>query len=135
MKEKILPKYLQYWLPVIIYCFFIFMVSEKGGGIYIPPLPFMDKIFHVALYAILGALYSRAHNWQWGKGTFISTIMFTLFYGLSDEFHQFFVPERVPSVFDVIADGIGGVIGFYVFSFIVIEFNQVTNGPEQNSNY
>lgn len=133
--KKILPKYLKYWLPVIIYCFFIFMLSEKGGEIYIPPLPFMDKILHVVLYLILGLLYSRAHNWQWGKGTFIWTFLFTLFYGFSDEFHQSFVPGRVPSIFDVIADGIGGVLGFYVFNFIVIELQRVSNGTGQNSNY
>lgn len=134
MKERNLPKYLKYWLPVIIYCFFIFMLSEKGGDIYIPPLPFIDKILHIFLYLILGMLYSRAHNYQWGKATLIWTVLFTLFYGILDEIHQSFVPGRVSSIFDVFADGVGGSLGFYVFNFFAMGLRQVTNGTGQNSN-
>ncbi len=135
MKSDKLLNYSKYWLPVIIFCFFIFMLSEKGEQVYIPPLPFLDKILHVILYTILGILYTRAHNYQWGKSAVTWTVLFTIIYGVSDEFHQSFVPGRVSSLTDVIADGIGGIVGFYVYNFFTIELKQVNSGTGQNSNY
>ncbi len=35
----------------------------------------------------------------------------TILYGISDEFHQSFVPGRQPSWYDVLADGLGGLLG------------------------
>ncbi len=135
MKSDNLLNSSKYWLPVIIFCFFIFILSEKGGQIYIPPVPFLDKILHVILYTILGVLYTRAHNYQWGRGRVGWTVLFTIIYGLSDEFHQSFVPGRVSSVSDLIADGVGGMIGFYAYNFLTIELKRVNSGTGQNSDY
>jgi len=44
-------------------------------------------------------------------------IAFTIsfLYGISDEIHQYFVPNRSSSVYDVIADGIGIWAGIWLY--------------------
>jgi len=41
----------------------------------------------------------------------VSSFVFTAVYGASDEWHQFYVPERLAEVRDVVADTIGGTLG------------------------
>ena len=67
-----------------------------------------DKAGHSIGYAILGALVLRAlarARWKgvtW-KMALLAVAIATL-YGISDEFHQAFVPGRSPDLFDVLAD-------------------------------
>lgn len=73
-----------------------------------------DKVMHFVTYAVLGFLATGAASP--GRETFswkrvMAAAIFTLFYGISDEFHQSFVPGRSASVFDLLADGLGGVAG------------------------
>jgi VanZ family protein len=96
----------------------IFVLSEKGGKIAIPTFPFADKFLHILLYSGLGVLYSRAHNFEWGKYTFLATILFTVTYGMSDEFHQYFVPQRNSSIGDLVADGLGGMVGYFIYNIL-----------------
>lgn len=39
-------------------------------------------------------------------------------YGISDEFHQSFVPYRTPDIRDVLVDAIGAVIGIWIATLI-----------------
>jgi len=50
-----------------------------------------------------------------GKKIWLLVVLATLLYGISDEFHQFFVPGRSFETFDVMADTIGGAIGGTVY--------------------
>ena len=45
---------------------------------------------------------------------FLIAAVVGLCYGISDEVHQSFVPGREASVFDVLADGVGSVVGAWV---------------------
>lgn len=38
-----------------------------------------------------------------------------IFYGVTDELHQYFVPKRTISLFALIADGLGSLVGTYSF--------------------
>ncbi len=73
-----------------------------------------DKLVHLALYGVLGATLA------WGKrksGTKIphwALIGLGMLYGAVDELHQSFVPNRVPSVSDLVADAIGVLAGYGV---------------------
>lgn len=118
MKPNNARNFLNYWLPVILYCAFIFLLSHEGGDIKLPPILFIDKFIHISLYAVLGFLYARAHKWQWKNGVLPGVLIFTFLYGASDEFHQSFVPNRNPSVHDLLADGIGGILGYLLFHFV-----------------
>ena len=106
---------LKAWLPVIIYCGIIFTVSSIPIQLPETKISFFDKLLHVAEYAVLGLLIARALKIQGLKATQFITILFAaelaFLYGAFDELHQFFVPGRFASSLDLLADGIGGLIG------------------------
>lgn len=73
-----------------------------------------DKLEHMAAYGILTWLLAGAFaNWRTGSHSFLRMVLVTLFaifYGISDEWHQSFVPGRDASSWDVLADGMGALI-------------------------
>ena len=81
------------------------------------------KLAHFSEYALLGfSLMLHIHQiqkktlvrlpwlWAWGIGTL---------YAASDEFHQSFVADRGPSVFDVMIDSSGVIAGVLVMLWIL----------------
>jgi VanZ family protein len=70
-----------------------------------------DKTAHFWVYGILGLVLFRALAGGALSGLTIGrallTIVLACLYGVSDEFHQSFVPGRSPDVFDVLADTLG----------------------------
>ena len=79
-----------------------------------PPADFSFYDVHVAAYAGLGAVTARAT----GKGlrdvswrAVLAAVVISSLYGMSDEYHQLFVPGRTFEVLDMIADTIGSVVG------------------------
>jgi len=106
---------MHYWLPVIVYCTAIFIQSSFPTTEKLPAWPFLDKVLHVAVYALLGFLVFRAvSTGRLAKNLNLALLISALFtglYGLSDEWHQSFVPGRSPEVADALADLIGGILG------------------------
>jgi VanZ family protein len=54
-------------------------------------------------------------------------ILITSAYGASDEFHQWFVPNRSCDVWDWTADTIGGILGIVVYIAYESRRSQKTN--------
>jgi len=77
-----------------------------------------DKLVHIVLYCILAILAYKAFGNKPNRVWIV--VIFCIIYGISDEFHQSFVPERYPSVADVVADSIGAGLG----SLIIIRFQR-----------
>jgi VanZ family protein len=105
-----------YVLPVILYCALIFFISSLPA----PPAPdfgfdFSDKINHTGAYGIMMLLAFRASRWLMPESSvgqqIVRSLLFTLLYGASDEFHQSFVPNRECELFDWLADALGGILG------------------------
>lgn len=80
----------------------------------------VDKIVHAVEYAFLGFLLARAmgkyeifRRSVW----FFVVVVFCLgvLYGMSDEFHQIYVPNRDANLNDVLADAVGVTIGVVIF--------------------
>jgi VanZ family protein len=71
-----------------------------------------DKLIHIVIFGILGFLIvcslEPPYVRTWSR-VFLITAFVTL-YGISDEYHQSFVPGRETDILDVVADGIGGYI-------------------------
>lgn len=102
-----------YRLLTIAFMALIFYLSSQPYIALAPDFSNSDKIMHVLAYGLLGGLFALALK-PW-KGTLSWKLvglitLFTIAYGISDEFHQSFVPGRDASVLDVIADGLGGFI-------------------------
>lgn len=103
---------LRYVFLTAAYCGFIFYLSSEPK----PPtlditFPGADKVAHAVLYAGLAATLSlgiqRSNDAPNPTLHFVVPILFAAVYGLSDEFHQSFVPERTFSLLDLAADAFG----------------------------
>lgn len=109
-----------YRLPVISLCILIFWQSSYPGIISQPLFPQMDKLAHLVIYAVLAFLTARClfnENSPISSTTIkITAILFTAAYGLSDEFHQSFIPERCASAYDFMADCTGAIIGSLTYT-------------------
>lgn len=88
------------------------MLSEFRG--FTPSVWFAvhDKLVHLLLYGVLGATLGWAKRMSPRSVPHWTLLILGLAYGVVDELHQRFVPNRVASVDDVVADSIGLVIGY-----------------------
>ncbi len=75
---------------------------------------YLDKVEHIIQYAILGfLLYHTLKNSPYATSRNYAPIFAVIIgvaYGATDEFHQFFVPGRTTSIWDLLADSIGILI-------------------------
>jgi VanZ family protein len=79
-----------------------------------PPGGFSFYDVHVAAYAGLAATTVRALAKGFRDVTWravLGAIIISTLYGVSDEYHQVFVPGRTFEYFDIAADAIGSVAG------------------------
>ena len=100
-------------LLALLWMAYIFYLSHQPS-LDIPSLfENQDKVMHFVTYGILGAFLLGAMALRpAGYGTAqvaLATLIASL-YGISDEFHQSFVPGRTPDVVDWIADTSGALL-------------------------
>ena len=71
-----------------------------------------DKLIHAAAYALMGLLawMTFFREQRPPMTAFIVSVLFCSLYGLSDEWHQSFVPGRDASAGDWLADTLGGFL-------------------------
>jgi len=111
---------LLYGFPVVVYAGLIFLLSS------IPQLveevsPFIgyDKLAHFMEYYFFGILICRwllnKKNQFIGRHTFIITLLIGTCYGVSDEWHQSFIPGRVASIWDVLSDAVGVAAAVFTY--------------------
>ena len=98
----------------------IFYLSHQPGDfVSLPQIVGLDKAAHAIAYGILAAtLLFGVQPFTHDANRIviaIVTVLFCLLFGIGDEFHQSFIPGRFVSGWDVVADGIGGllVVGFW----------------------
>ena len=98
---------------------FIFMLSSQPGSTLddaenlLDFMPAADFFAHIVLYFVLATLVHtvlRIYLPKRKKLLMADTVIFSLLYGVSDEFHQSFVPGRTVSGSDLLADVLGAVL-------------------------
>jgi VanZ family protein len=100
---------MRWWFPVVIYMAAIFYFSS------LPDVPAPEEVPDVSLHAVayFGLMLVTLRAVARGRleGVTLSALavawIITFLYGISDEWHQSFVPGRVPDVRDVVANGVG----------------------------
>ena len=109
-------------LPVIIYCIAIFVQSSFPAPQVIPAFAFSDKVLHLFGYALLGGLFLRAFKtFPIKKDTvllLLLSVICSILYGISDEFHQSFIPYRTADVYDALFDAIGSFLGVMAYHYL-----------------
>ena len=76
-----------------------------------------DKDMHVLLFGGLSFLWCSflcRYPLKF-RAAVMWTLIFTFLYGLSDEYHQLFVPGREASAYDLLFDVIGGLGGVVLY--------------------
>ena len=85
------------------------IIKLPGGEIFVAST-ILDKLAHVILFGILGFLWSRGFGYR-----AFTTVLMGLGYGIALElFQEWLVRGRTGSIADLIADGVGLVIGVAV---------------------
>lgn len=109
MNKRLVPVSLNV-LPPLLYAILIFYLSSQSfRGISMEQGT--DKLIHLVVFAGLGYLIIRAFKKNhWNSGKYMWAIGLVALYGISDEIHQYWVPGRHFSIFDMIADALGGVL-------------------------
>ena len=74
------------------------------------PFAVHDKILHAVMFGGLSLLFLRAWKKEGFAHAAVLAIMATTLYGISDEFHQSFVPGRVADIWDVATDAVGSLV-------------------------
>jgi len=119
-----MPNYLNrqalvYRWPLVIYCIAIFVQSCFPSPEVLQNLDLSDKFLHLGGYALLGALMVRMlkrklpgqRPWK----IIALAVVFSTFYGISDELHQALVPGRHADIMDIVADLAGSSLGAILF--------------------
>ena len=103
-------------LPAILWALLIFVASSISN-ITLPDLEFVpsDKAIHLVVYFVLCVLLHRALSYQkrfptLARWSLAFAVLFSILYGVSDEFHQSFVPNRDVSIYDLAADSVGTLL-------------------------
>jgi len=123
-------KAIYFHLALIAFCLLIFIQSSIPGD-ELPKVEFQlnDKFIHAAIYFILYILFFYSLKYQTKsiklqRFSFEFALLFTVLYGISDEFHQYFVPNRSSELNDVFADIAGALIGMAAVKYFLL--NRIT---------
>jgi len=100
------------WGVVVAYLGLIFLLSSQAGQ---PRVTYLvsDKLLHFVAYAgmavlVVWALMRGAWRRTTGRAVLLTVFICTA-YGLTDEVHQLFVPERYFDLMDIAADAAGAI--------------------------
>lgn len=106
------------FVPVVLWMGIIFYLSAQRKLPH-PPHIAMQLISvagHFTVYLVLAAL-----SW-WALGAFrleartrgVIVFLAALAYGVTDEWHQSFVPGRTPDIRDLMVDAVGAAVGIFI---------------------
>jgi VanZ family protein len=107
-------RFLVFRFPALAYMAFIFYMSSgpvTSDTLHEVPDYLLHTSGYVALYVLVfWAVHEGIHPSP-GRGGFWLPAVVTILYGISDEYHQGFIPTRDSSWRDVGADAMGALLG------------------------
>jgi VanZ family protein len=116
-------KFFKYHFPFILWLIIIFAESSFPSEAY-PKIDIIsaDKIVHMGVFGLLAALsyISFIHQEKYttlSKYALVYALVITAIYGASDEFHQYFVPNRDCEFWDWAADLAGALVMILLIKF------------------
>ncbi len=109
------------WLAVLAWMGVIFFLSAQSKLPHVMPTlieSFQDVLGHFAAYAVLAALLYWALTGIGARRPALFALLIVLLYACSDEFHQSFVPNRHPDIFDIATDLVGASVALVTLTLI-----------------
>jgi VanZ family protein len=105
---------LQYWAPLAAWMLVIFALSSQPRVPYQDDVP--DWVSHATAYLVLAVLAARAFGAGANPELRVAAFVFAfcVAYGISDEWHQSYVPGRHADPWDVVKDGVGALAGLAI---------------------
>jgi VanZ family protein len=110
-------KWILRWAAVVAWMGLIFWLSAQPRlpRVMPPGLPqIQDVIGHFTVYAVLAVLLWWALRGAGIRHPVLWALAVTVLYGVSDEYHQSFVPNRDPDMFDLATDFAGATTALLV---------------------
>jgi VanZ family protein len=105
------------WGPVALWAGLLFLASSRSDIGPAGRVP--DWMTHGTAYLIFAMLIARAVRGGFGRplvaSTAVAIVLAATLYGVSDEWHQSFVPGRDSSAGDVAKDAAGAALGVLLF--------------------
>ena len=109
-----LKVYARFILMAIVMGMIFYLSHQPGDFSYLPKYIGLDKLLHVIAYGSLAAtlLYGLDPMTKCSSRalTAVGVVFFCILFGISDEYHQSFIPGRSVSAWDVVADGLGAFL-------------------------
>lgn len=116
------------WGPAALWAAVLFLLSEwESPGVRLDSG--LDKLVHGGLYLVFGFTLA------WGKWRTPARahsavlILVGAAYGLLDEWHQTLVQGRDASLGDAVADALGVLLGFMVFTWLAARYTRGRAAP------
>lgn len=81
----------------------------------------LRETMHAFEYFILGILSYNFFRFYNFKKIILFCVSFCVFYSISDEVHQIFIPGRTFELLDLFLDFIGSYIGILLFNFVMVK--------------
>ena len=122
VKNRTFSFFIKFWLPLIIWAGLIFYASSMPAGA--PIVRWLDTLSsyagHFFEFMVLALLSFRAVNNSFSRQGVRNVFYagsFSVFFAIGDEVHQAFVPTRLCSGYDVLADVLGIGFAFFLIFF------------------
>lgn len=111
-------------IALILYLIAIFVTSSIPGDEF-PKVEFKftDKFVHMAIFGVLFILFFyslkyQTKNVKLQKHSLKFSLLFTSLYGITDELHQYFIPNRSCEFADWVADVAGALLAYGAIKLI-----------------
>jgi VanZ family protein len=104
-----------WWLAAGLYALAIFLLAGQSYPLGIKHMPFLvDKVIHVLVYGAFSVVLFAAlrHSRPRTPSLVLASVaaVIAVLYGLSDEYHQSFIPFRRTDAYDLAANAVGAVV-------------------------
>ena len=111
-------------IPLVIYWLIILIGTSLPADSFADSIELSDKVKHFVAYmglaVILGLNLHFQERWKLAHNFYIViTFFICVTYGVVDEFHQMFIPNRFAEFFDWVADSLGALVGILSVSVFI----------------
>ncbi|HIJ82995.1 MAG: VanZ family protein [Magnetococcales bacterium] len=104
---------------MLAYSGWIYYLSSGVVDVPLPSFPYQDKVLHAIAYGVMGAIaWVMFRQWPFFQRAWIWAWVYTSGYGVTDEWHQFYVPGRYVDVWDCVADSFGAALFISILEYI-----------------